>query len=367
MAVIAVKGAIVSNENKWIYDWFGIQAVSPADIERALDKANGEDVVVEINSGGGEVFAGFEIYTLIRQYKGKIENHIVGLAGSAASVIATAVQCKISPVGMIMIHNSTTSTSGDYQEMDKTSQFLQTINSSIRLAYMSKTTITEEELVSLMDEEHWMNAKEAIEKGFADEMLFDESEEEQNPIIMNAGIDTVLNSKIIERMKKMKEDNTLDLANATNSIGSASDISDTTDNHIEISNEGGNKMTYADVVKEHPEIADEVNSMISDAEKRGAEQERSRIQKIDNIAGAIGSSLAMDAKYDNPVTAEQLALKAIQNNKKLGDAYMKDALKDSADSGVDDVTTDPEEDSVNDEKLADIAAEAANRKRRGVK
>lgn len=58
MARVKVKGTIVPNDDKWIYDWFGIEAVCPLDIERAIAEAKGEMLSVEVNSGGGDVFAG---------------------------------------------------------------------------------------------------------------------------------------------------------------------------------------------------------------------------------------------------------------------------------------------------------------------
>ena len=209
MIVIPVKGTIVSSSNKWIYDWIGIQATCPEDVEKLLIKAksNNEDVVVEINSGGGEVFAGFEIYTLIRQYEGNKEIHIVGLAGSAASVIAMSAVCKISPVGMIMIHNSSTYTEGDYREMDISSGMLQAINSSIRLAYLQKSKVDEKALIELMDNETWMNARDAIANGFADSMLF-EDEEVFTPVASVK--DIVLSASTLNKIKKLKAENKTD-------------------------------------------------------------------------------------------------------------------------------------------------------------
>ena len=107
--------------------------------------------------------------------------------------------------------------------------------------------------------------------------------------------------------------------------------------------------------------------MISDAEERGVKNERKRLQDIDDISGNIDSKLVQDAKYgENPVTAEQLALKAIRNNSMLGDAYMKAALSDAQESGTNNVDAEPQvgDDASEDEKLADIAANAANQKRK---
>ena len=85
---IDVKGTIVSSDEAWIYDWFGIENTSPKPIRDALARARGEPVDVYINSGGGDIFAGSEIYSELRAYKGPVALHVTGLAASAASVIA---------------------------------------------------------------------------------------------------------------------------------------------------------------------------------------------------------------------------------------------------------------------------------------
>lgn len=374
MTVVPVKGTVVSSGNKWIYDWLGIQAVAPSDIEKALDKAGGEDVVIEVNSGGGEIFAGFEIYTLIKQYVGNLEIHIIGLAGSAASVIAMAGECKISPVGMIMIHNSSSYAEGDYREMDVSSEMLQTINSSIRLAYMSKSKINENELIKLMDNETWMNAKQAIENGFADSILFEEEETVISPVASVK--DMVLSTKTINKIKALKAKGKLNEVNPESILADSSAVkignsaSEPAENAVHIEDEGGIRVTYAEIKNKYPDVAAEIEKMILNAEEKGAKNERERLMAIDEISADIDSKLVHDAKYgENPVTAEQLALQAIKNNAKLGEAYMKNALSDAAESGTNAVKTEPtdNENGSEDDKLADIAAASANQTRKVIK
>ena len=170
---INVKGDIVSSGDKWIYDWLGIEAVSPKDIGKALNEANGEDIEVEINSGGGDIFAGSEIYTSLRNYKGNILINIVGLAASAASVIAMAGKSRITPTGLFMMHNVLGRARGDYNVMDKTSNVLKIANQSIANAYKEKTGLSDKELLNLMDKETWMSAEDAVKNKFVDEVLFD--------------------------------------------------------------------------------------------------------------------------------------------------------------------------------------------------
>jgi len=203
MKTIPIKGTIVSNDDKWIYDWFGIEAVCPKDVAKQLKEADGEEITVEINSGGGDVFAGNEIYYLISQYKGEKQNDIVGFAGSAASIIAMSSKCRIVPSGLVMIHNVSGGARGDYHVMDKTSDVLKTANKAISNAYIAKTGLSRDKLLSLMDEEKWMDAKEALELGFVDEIINDSGKITNQPIkaIYNSMFANVLSPEIIEKIR----------------------------------------------------------------------------------------------------------------------------------------------------------------------
>lgn len=174
MRVINIKGEIINSNNQWIYDWLGMEATSPKKISDALRDAGGEDVEIHINSPGGDVFAGSEIYTLLRAYSGKVKVKILGIAASAASVIAQAGESEISPTGMFMIHNVKTWSSGDYRNMEYTAEALRAANESIINAYVAKTGMTQEELQGLMDRETYMAAAQAVEYGFVDKVMFAE-------------------------------------------------------------------------------------------------------------------------------------------------------------------------------------------------
>lgn len=202
MKTIPIKGTIVSNDDKWIYDWFEIEAVCPKDVAKQLNESNGEEVIVEINSGGGDVFAGNEIYYLLSQYKGSMTIDIVGFAGSAASIIAMAGKCRIVPSGLVMIHNVSGGAKGDYRTMDKTSEVLKTANKAISNAYITKTGLSQERLLALMDEEKWMEAKEAFELGFVDEII-NNNGKITKPIknLYNTTFANVLSPEVIEKIR----------------------------------------------------------------------------------------------------------------------------------------------------------------------
>lgn len=169
MATVDVRGDIVSNDDRWIYDWLEWDATSPKDIKTALDNLPpGEKLTVLVNSGGGSVIAGQEIYSMLKG-RNDVEIQIQSMAGSAASVIAMANRSEISPVAMIMIHNvSMSGASGDYHDMQKNAEILKQMNTALASSYVSKTGKSQEEILKLMDHETWLTANQALEMGFVD-------------------------------------------------------------------------------------------------------------------------------------------------------------------------------------------------------
>lgn len=205
---LEVKGAIVPNDDKWIYELFDMDATSPKDITDQLKDATG-DIEVLINSGGGDVYSGSEIYTALRDTPNNVNVKIVGIAASAASVIAMAGdKVEISPTAQIMIHNAATVAFGDNRSMEHTSNMLEGFNKSIANAYMDKTGLSQDEILSMMDDETWLTADMAVEKGFADSKMFAENTPR---LVANAGqmlSDDVINrvSAIMNRTPEVKID-----------------------------------------------------------------------------------------------------------------------------------------------------------------
>ena len=155
--------------------WFGDE-VTPAIFREELNTAEG-DIVLWINSPGGDCFAAAQIYNMLMDYPGSITVKIDGLAASAASVIAMAGSTvEISPVGMVMIHNPMTISIGDVQEMERAIALLAEVKESIINAYEIKTGMSRSKISRLMDAETWMNAKKAVELGFADAVLSEKKE-----------------------------------------------------------------------------------------------------------------------------------------------------------------------------------------------
>lgn len=151
--------------------WWGDE-VTPQMFRSELNAAEG-DVDLWINSPGGDCYAAAQIYNMLMEYKGNVAVKIDGIAASAASVVAMAGSTvEISPLGMLMIHNPMTVSIGDTHEMERTITFLSEIKESIINAYEIKTGLSRAKISRLMDAETWMNAKKAVELGFADSVLY---------------------------------------------------------------------------------------------------------------------------------------------------------------------------------------------------
>lgn len=167
---LTINGTI-AEESWWDDD------VTPQEFKSELNQGNG-DIVVWINSPGGDCFAASQIYTMLVEYKGKVTIKIDGIAASAASVIAMAGdEVLMSPTALMMIHNPATMAFGNTDEMQKAIEMLNEVKESIINAYEKKTGLQRSHISRLMDAETWMNARKAIELGFADGTIEGEAPE----------------------------------------------------------------------------------------------------------------------------------------------------------------------------------------------
>ena len=138
---------------------------------RDLKEANGEDVTIHINSGGGDVFDANTMAETLRAYPGKSTAAIEGLAASAASYFAlTADTVTMNKAALIMIHNPYTVAMGDADEMRRTADYLDKVRTTIISQYADKTGKDSDEIAGMMDAETWFTAEEALEAGLVDEL-----------------------------------------------------------------------------------------------------------------------------------------------------------------------------------------------------
>ena len=202
--ILMLNGEI-SNET-----WFGDE-ITPKEFRGELNSGQGK-VTVWINSLGGDCFAAAQIYNMLMEYSGPVDVHIDGIAASAASVIAMAGNhVAISPVGMMMIHNPATVSIGDEWEMKKAMDMLSEVKESIINAYELKTGLPRKQLSNMMNAESWLNAKKALELGFADSILYDGDDEDDEPEGMIFSRAAVTNS-LLNKLKAQvpKPDNRVD-------------------------------------------------------------------------------------------------------------------------------------------------------------
>ena len=150
---------------------------SSRDFRKALDGMG--NVTVHINSPGGDVMAGAEIYSALREHsmngKGRVKVIVTALAASAASVVAMAGdEIQISPVAYMMIHNPWSIAMGDAKDMRHMAKVLDEIAEGLITAYERRTGKTRDELKKMLENETWMSATRCVEEGFADSICGDE-------------------------------------------------------------------------------------------------------------------------------------------------------------------------------------------------
>ena len=154
--------------------------ITPQDFRAELEAEEG-DVTVWINSEGGNVFAAAEIYTMLRDYAGRITVKIASLAASAASVVAMAGdEILMSPTAMLFLHDPATVAMGNARDMEKAIETLHAVKESIINAYRAKTGLSRGKISQIMENESFIHAEEALKLGFCDGILFGDGTASQN-------------------------------------------------------------------------------------------------------------------------------------------------------------------------------------------
>jgi len=175
---VEIKGEIVPNDYKEIYDYIGWSATCPRDVSDAIQKANGEVLDVEINSPGGDVDSASEIYTALKGYSGT-RIHIVGFCASAASMIAMAGWSEMASTARMMVHRVSAYADGNCHEHDDTSEVLQKADRSVASAYVTKSGMTEKQALDMMDKTTYLTADEAVKLKLVDRVMFQTEEPQQ--------------------------------------------------------------------------------------------------------------------------------------------------------------------------------------------
>jgi ATP-dependent Clp protease protease subunit len=152
--------------------WFseGITANQFQKDLRAL--GNVDEIDFHLNSPGGVIFEGQAMRALLQQHKAHVVTHIDGLAASAAVAVAMGGdEIRIADGGFMMIHNARGFMFGEAKDMRKQADMLDNVNTQVAELYVQKTGATLPQVLQWMDEETWMNAEDAVAKGFADKVM----------------------------------------------------------------------------------------------------------------------------------------------------------------------------------------------------
>lgn len=161
-------------ETLLIFDEIGFWGVQAKDFVTDLGKVQSKTLNVEINSPGGDVFAGLAIYNALKSSGKEIVVKVMGVAASAASLIAMAGDKIVMPKNsFMMIHNPWSFAMGNADELRETADTLDKIGASLKATYAAKTGMSEDELEPLLAKDTWLTADEALEMGFATEVVED--------------------------------------------------------------------------------------------------------------------------------------------------------------------------------------------------
>ena len=306
--------------------WTGEKSddVTPKTFLSELKEVKSNNICVRINSNGGDVFAANAIATALEEAVngGKcVTCKIDGICASAAVRIALACsKVSIANGAYMMIHKPSNVLYGYYNsdDMRKHADTLDSIQRGIASVYAEKTGLSEKECEKLMDKETWFTADEAVEKGFANEILFVGGEGDEE------------SSNVLNRIKNafVASTATCDFTNVPKALKEAFEnkkniIKEEGEQPMEVKN-------YTDLKTAYPDL---VSNAENKARDEGAEAERERIKEIDNLAGKISNTLLNEAKYGKvKMTADEVIVKAFKEEKMLSKGYLNAAEEDSEDN-----------------------------------
>lgn len=329
--------------------WWGDE-ITPRQFNDDLKAlGNISEITVRINSGGGDVFAAFAIYSRLKDHPAHITVKIDGWAGSAATIIAMAGDViQIPAAANFMVHNPAMGVLGYYQAQDfrEFAEQCDVIKDSIMNAYALKTGKDKGEIAAIMDASTWYTGETAVQNGFCDELMFAEVQTEaanaQKIIVNSVEMDlsrlpnvpqTVLNSR-----PQWGGDCLNHTVQAKTGGEAPKNQKESEPTMQEIKTVDDLKTAYPDLAKK---IADDAAAAAQDAERK-------RIQDIEGVAIAGYEDIVKAAKFEKPVAAADVALAIINRQKEQGKNYLNSRAADVTDSGVNEVGADNQEGAAGD-------------------
>jgi ATP-dependent Clp protease, protease subunit len=154
------------------YDCWTGGGITADSVSDSLKAAGGDPVTVQINSPGGDMFEGIAIYEVLRQYSGEVTMQVLGLAASAASVIAMAGdKIEIGQAAFLMIHNCWVIAMGNQNDFRDLADYLEPFDSALCGVYAARSGQKASDISGWMNDERYINAADAVKLGFADSIL----------------------------------------------------------------------------------------------------------------------------------------------------------------------------------------------------
>lgn len=318
----------ISSQQSWWSD-----RVTPAQFNADL-AAIGDvpEIIVRINSGGGDVFAANAIFTRLKDHSAKITVKIDGWAASAATIIAMAGDTiKIARNGVFMIHDPAMTVYNSFtaEEFKKMANELEVIKQSIVNTYAMKTCRKPEDIEQLMSNETWWTGETAVENGFCDELMFEEAStvvENSSKIVVNSIPLDVSCYKTLPKQLLNSPHNPGNLINNSATVtqnqrpAQKEEKSMAAENNTTITTVEALKTAYPDLV--------------ATIQNEAIAEERARIKAIEDGALDGFEDIVSDAKFENPISAEAMALKIVAEQKKQGGAYLANRNADAESSGA---------------------------------
>lgn len=339
----------ISSRQSWWED-----RVTPQQFNKEL-AALGDvpEIVVRINSGGGDVFAANAIFTRLKDHTAKITVKIDGWAASAATIIAMAGDTiKIARNGVFMIHDPAMTVWDTFraEDFEKMADELKVIKQSIVNTYAMKTGMGADDIADLMSEEKWWTGDEAVKNGFCDELMF----EEANTVIENASKIVVNSTPIdISAFKTVPKALLNSPHNPGGLINNSAAAKTEPKEEKEMAAAENNIGTVDALKAAYPDL-------VATIQNEAAAAERSRIKAIEDMAGGNYANLVSDAKFEHPCTAEQVAMKIITEQNKQGGQYIQNRNADADTSGVNGVAGAASENGAEGKNPYDAAIDALN-------
>lgn len=296
------------------------------------------EIVVRINSGGGDVFAANAIYTRLKDHKARITVKIDGWAASAATIIAMAGDTiQIPKNGVFMIHDPAMTVWDTFRAEDfiKMADELKVIKQSIVNAYSTKTKRSPEDIEQLMSAETWWTGDTAVENGFCDELLFEES----STVVENASRIIVNTVPIDVSMFKTVPKTLYSAAVSANATAKSNNYNNKEEETMasqtatqQSQSAPTNQITTVDALKAaYPDLCASIENAATNAE-------RERIKAIENLAAGKYKEITDAAKFEKPITAQEMAVQIVKAQNEQGGNYINARNDDVSDSGVNGVS-----------------------------